>query len=106
MSNHPQKSGSLCSGMSGSLYPGIGGSLYPGIGGSLYPGILNYSNRIKSKLLIVLCILASFCKFLLMSYNVPRTGARNPVLRLRQGYGACALLNETFGSYLSKKQLP
>jgi hypothetical protein len=31
MSNHPQKSGSLCSGMSGSLYPGIGGSLYPGI---------------------------------------------------------------------------
>jgi hypothetical protein len=40
MSNHPQKSGSLCSGMSGSLYPGIGGSLYPGIGGSLYPGIL------------------------------------------------------------------
>jgi len=27
-----------------------------------------------------------------MSYNVPRTGARNPVLRLRQGYGACALL--------------
>jgi hypothetical protein len=65
MSNHPQKSGSLCSGMSGSLcsgiggslysgmsgslysgiggslYPGIGGSLYPGIGGSLYPGILS-----------------------------------------------------------------
>ena len=48
MSNHPQKSGSLCSGMSGSLcsgiggslYSGIGGSLYPGIGGSLYPGIL------------------------------------------------------------------
>ena len=31
MSNHPQKSGSLCSGMSGSLYSGIGGSLYPGI---------------------------------------------------------------------------
>ena len=49
MSNHPQKSGSLCSGMSGSLCSGIGGSLcsgiggslYPGIGGSLYPGILN-----------------------------------------------------------------
>jgi len=48
MSNHPQKSGSLCSGMSGSLCSGmsgslcsgIGGSLYPGIGGSLYPGIL------------------------------------------------------------------
>ncbi len=44
MSNHPQKSGSLCSGMSGSLYSGIGGSLYPGIGGSLYPGILNFTN--------------------------------------------------------------
>ena len=28
MSNHPQKSGSLCSGMSGSLCSGIGGSLY------------------------------------------------------------------------------
>jgi hypothetical protein len=27
-----------------------------------------------------------------MNANVPRTGARNPVLRLRQGYGACALL--------------
>jgi hypothetical protein len=27
-----------------------------------------------------------------IAYNVPRTGARNPVLRLRQGYGACALL--------------
>ena len=40
MSNHPQKSGSLCSGIGGSLYSGIGGSLYPGIGGSLYPGIL------------------------------------------------------------------
>ncbi len=24
--------------------------------------------------------------------DVPRTGARNPVLRLRQGYGACTLL--------------
>ena len=31
MSNHPQKSGSLCSGMSGSLCSGIGGSLYSGI---------------------------------------------------------------------------
>ncbi len=41
MSNHPQKSGSLCSGMSGSLCSGIGGSLYSGLGGSLYPGILN-----------------------------------------------------------------
>ena len=41
MSNHPQKSGSLCSGMSGSLCSGIGGSLYSGIGGSLYPGILS-----------------------------------------------------------------
>ena len=41
MSNHPQKSGSLCSGMSGSLCSGIGGSLYPGIGGSLYSGILS-----------------------------------------------------------------
>jgi hypothetical protein len=56
MSNHPQKSGSLCSGMSGSLYPGIGGSLYPGIGGSLYPGILmqesyrvNIRNGIRKK---------------------------------------------------------
>ena len=39
MSNHPQKSGSLCSGMSGSLCSGIGGSLYPGIGGSLYSGM-------------------------------------------------------------------
>ena len=61
MSNHPQKSGSLCSGMSaslcsgiggslysgmsGSLYSGIGGSLYPGIGGSLYPGILRWVGR-------------------------------------------------------------
>ncbi|MFN6079018.1 MAG: hypothetical protein ACK48I_07400 [Bacteroidota bacterium] len=42
MSNHPQKSGSLCSGMSGSLCSGIGGSLYSGIGGSLCPGILNF----------------------------------------------------------------
>jgi hypothetical protein len=42
MSNHPQKSGSLCSGISGSLYSVIGGSLYSGIGGSLYPGILIY----------------------------------------------------------------
>ena len=41
MSNHPQKSGSLCSVMSGSLCSGIGGSLYSGIGGSLYPGILS-----------------------------------------------------------------
>ena len=53
MSNHPQKSGSLCSGMSGSLcsgiggslYPGMSGSLYPGIGGSLYPGILTHQKR-------------------------------------------------------------
>ena len=43
MSNHPQKSGSLCSGMSGSLCSGIGGSLYSGIGGSLYPGILSFA---------------------------------------------------------------
>jgi len=48
MSNHPQKSGSLCSGMSGSLCSGIGGSLYPGIGGSLYSGILRH------------CIIVSF----------------------------------------------
>ena len=27
-----------------------------------------------------------------LAHNVPRTGARDPVLRLRQGYGACALL--------------
>ncbi len=45
MSNHPQKSGSLCSGMSGSLCSGIGGSLYSGIGGSLYPGILMLQSR-------------------------------------------------------------
>ena len=45
MSNHPQKSGSLCSGMSGSLCSGIGGSLYSGIGGSLYPGILRKHNK-------------------------------------------------------------
>jgi hypothetical protein len=31
-----------------------------------------------------------------MTANVPRTGARNPVLRLRQGYGACALLAAVF----------
>ena len=58
MSNHPQKSGSLCSGMSGSLcsgiggslYSGIGGSLYPGIGGSLYPGILiQPSSKLKDR---------------------------------------------------------
>ena len=49
MSNHPQKSGSLCSGMSGSLCSGIGGSLYPGIGGSLYPGMSGslYSGILK-----------------------------------------------------------
>jgi len=47
MSNHPQKSGSLCSGMSGSLYPGMSGSLYSGIGGSLYPGILNLLQMYK-----------------------------------------------------------
>ena len=28
----------------------------------------------------------------LIAYNVPRAGDRNPVLRLRQGYGACTLL--------------
>jgi len=27
-----------------------------------------------------------------MAHNVPRAGERNPVLRLRQGYGACKLL--------------
>ncbi len=27
-----------------------------------------------------------------MPYNVLRAGDRNPVLRLRQGYGACTLL--------------
>ena len=31
-------------------------------------------------------------RFSSLAGNVPRTGARNPVLRLRQGYGACALL--------------
>jgi len=29
-----------------------------------------------------------------MYANGLRTGARNPVLRLRQGYGACALLEK------------
>jgi len=27
-----------------------------------------------------------------IGYNVSRAGDRNPVLRLRQGYGACTLL--------------
>jgi hypothetical protein len=27
-----------------------------------------------------------------LALNVPRAGDRNPVLRLRQGYGACTLL--------------
>jgi hypothetical protein len=27
------------------------------------------------------------------AHNVSRAGARNPVLRLRQGYGACTLLS-------------
>jgi len=27
-----------------------------------------------------------------IAYNVPRAGDRNPVLRLRQGCGACTLL--------------
>jgi hypothetical protein len=27
-----------------------------------------------------------------IAYNVSRAGDRNPVLRLRQGYGACTLL--------------
>jgi len=27
-----------------------------------------------------------------ITHNVPRAGDRNPVLRLRQGYGACTLL--------------
>jgi hypothetical protein len=30
--------------------------------------------------------------FFEMAYNVLRAGDRNPVLRLRQGYGACTLL--------------
>jgi hypothetical protein len=58
MSNHPQKSGSLCSGISGSLYSviggslysGIGGSLYSGIGGSLYPGILKLYEKYTADL--------------------------------------------------------
>jgi hypothetical protein len=27
-----------------------------------------------------------------LAHNLPRAGDRNPVLRLRQGYGACTLL--------------
>jgi len=30
--------------------------------------------------------------FLKLAYNVLRVGDRSPVLRLRQGYGACTLL--------------
>jgi hypothetical protein len=30
--------------------------------------------------------------FFKVRHNVPRAGDRNPVLRLRQGYGACTLL--------------
>jgi hypothetical protein len=32
----------------------------------------------------------------LLANNVPRTGDRNPLLRLRQGYGACTLLGAGF----------
>jgi hypothetical protein len=32
----------------------------------------------------------------MLSHNVPRAGDRNPVLRLRQGYGACTLLQAGF----------
>jgi hypothetical protein len=52
MSNHPQKSGSLCSGISGSLYSVIGGSLYSGIGGSLYPGILREQFQRKRVIIV------------------------------------------------------
>jgi len=31
-----------------------------------------------------------------IEYNVLRAGDRNPVLRLRQGYGACTLLGVAF----------
>jgi len=33
-----------------------------------------------------------FTWFNILATNVLRAGARNPVLRLRQGYGACTLL--------------
>lgn len=56
MSNHPQKSGSLCSGIGGSLYPGIGGSLYSGILNNAFKKyafntttLLNYANRRSKK---------------------------------------------------------
>jgi hypothetical protein len=32
------------------------------------------------------------CFSFFIVHNVPRAGDRNPVLRLRQGYGACTLL--------------
>jgi hypothetical protein len=31
-----------------------------------------------------------------ITHNGLRAGARNPVLRLRQGYGACTLLSDVF----------
>jgi hypothetical protein len=33
-----------------------------------------------------------FLNFFKLALNVPRAGDPNPVLRLRQGYGACTLL--------------
>ena len=33
---------------------------------------------------------------LAITHNVLRAGDRNPVLRLRQGYGACTLLQAVF----------
>jgi len=32
------------------------------------------------------------CRVWIIAPNVSRAGDRNPVLRLRQGYGACTLL--------------
>jgi len=36
------------------------------------------------------------CAFSQLAYNGLRAGDRNPVLRLRQGYGACTLLAAAF----------
>jgi hypothetical protein len=41
---------------------------------------------------IIIYNLYTFFSLLKLAHNVLRAGDRNPVLRLRQGYGACTLL--------------
>jgi hypothetical protein len=52
--------------------------------------------KVKVKSIILFFIFSvsffSIMGFVTMTHNVLRAGDRNPVLRLRQGYGACTLL--------------